>query len=84
MAWIRWVEDEEAQGEVAEVYAAWKRANPGRRRMPEILKALSVRPELLRHMIALTYPVHFADGFLPRRLKEALATYVSALNQCPY
>ncbi len=84
MPWIKWVDDDEADGEVAEIYAAWKRANPGRERMPEILKALSMRPELLRHMIALTYPVHFQDGHLSRRLKEAIATYVSALNRCEY
>ena len=35
MAFIRWVEDEEATGEVAEVYQAWMAANPERPKMPE-------------------------------------------------
>ena len=84
MAWIRWIEDEEAEGAVREVYEAWKAANPERKRMPDILKALSLRPELLKHIIALTYPVHFADGYLDRQTKEAIATFVSALNRCKY
>lgn len=84
MPWIRWIEDDEAEGLVRQVYQAWKEANPGRERMPDILKALSLRPELLKHIVALTYPVHFADGYLDRRTKEAIATYVSALNRCEY
>lgn len=84
MPWIKWIGDDEADGEVAAVYEAWKRANPGRVKMPDILKALSIRPELLKHIIALSYPVHFADGYLDRATKEAIATFVSALNQCPY
>jgi AhpD family alkylhydroperoxidase len=28
--------------------------------------------------------LHFTAGHLDRRTKEMLATYVSALNQCPY
>jgi hypothetical protein len=81
---IRWVEDEEARGAVAETYAAWKAANPGRPRMPEILKCFSLRPDLLSGMIGMTYPLHFADGFLTRRTKEMIATFVSGLNGCPY
>ena len=40
MAYIKWVEDEEAEGVVAEAYGLWRQANPGRTRMPEILKCL--------------------------------------------
>ena len=84
MAWIEWVDDEQATGEVAEVYQAWKRANPGREQMPEILKCFSLRPDLLRAVVGFSYPLHFADGFLTRRTKEMIATLVSGLNQCPY
>lgn len=81
---IDWVEDEQATGLVAEVYAAWKQANPGRDRMPDILKCYSQRPDFLKSVIEFTYPLHFSDGNLSRRQKEMIATFVSGLNQCPY
>ncbi len=81
---IRCVEDHEATGEVGEIYGQWKAANPHRETMPGILKCFSRRPDLLRSMLELTYPLHFADGFLTRRQKEMIATLVSGLNQCPY
>ncbi len=84
MPFLRWVDDEEATGEVAEVYDAWKAANLGRDKMPENLKCFSLRPDFLKALIDFSYPLHFTDGFLSRRVKEMIATYVSALNQCEY
>lgn len=84
MPFIRWVNDDEATGKVAEVYTAWKRANPDRSGMPGILKCFSPRPDLLEAMVGFTYPLHFTDGNLTRRQKEMIATYVSALNRCRY
>ena len=81
---ISWVEDEAATGEVAEIYAAWKRDHPGRPRMPGIMKCFSQRPDFLRDVIDFSYRVHFADGHLERRTKEMIATFVSGLNKCPY
>lgn len=84
MPFIRWVEDHEATGRVAEVYNAWKAANPGRTEMPGILKCFSLRPDFLQQVIDFSGSVHFADGHLTRRQKETIATYVSGLNRCPY
>ena len=84
MPHIRWFDDEEAEGPLAEVYAAWKAANPGRPRMPDILKCFSQRPDFLKQVMDFSYGLHFSDGHLPRRIKEMLATYVSALNRCRY
>ena len=84
MPLIPWIEDAEATGLVAEVYGRWKRANPDREKVPGILKCLSSRPDLLEGVFELSYPLLFSDGFLTRRVKEMLATYVSALNECPY
>ena len=81
---IPWVDDDEAQDEVAEVYRTWKAANPQRPKMPEILKCFSLRPDLLKAIVDLTYPLHFSNGFLTRQTKEMIATLVSGLNQCPY
>ena len=84
MPFIRWVDDDEATGQVAEIYQSWKDANPGRDRMPEILKCFSLRPDFLKSVRDFTYPLHFSDGFLTRRVKEMIATYVSGLNHCLY
>ena len=84
MPFIDWIEDEDARGDVAEVYRDYKDANPHRPRMPEILKCFSQRPDFLRQVIDFSNTVHFSDGHLDRRTKEMIATYVSGLNQCPY
>jgi len=81
---IHWVDDDEATGEVAEIYATWKAANPGRPAMPQILKCFSLRPDFLRALIDFSYPLHFQEGYLTRRVKEMIATLVSGLNRCPY
>jgi hypothetical protein len=84
MAFIRRVEDEEATGQLAEIYQAWLQANPARPRMPEILKCFSLRPDFLKNVIEFSYSLHFSEGFLTRRQKEMIATFVSGLNRCPY
>ena len=83
VAKIRLVEDHEASGAVAEVYAAWKAAT-GRSAMPGILKCFSARPDFLKQVIDFSNTVHFSEGHLSRRHKEMLATAVSAWNHCPY
>jgi hypothetical protein len=77
------VEDTEARGEVAQVYEEW-RAQSGRQVVPGILKCFSARPDFLRQVIAASDTVHFSEGHLTRRIKELIATYVSALNHCPF
>jgi hypothetical protein len=84
MARINWVEEREATGEIAATYAEWMAANPGRPAIPGILKCMSLRPDLFRGVVDISNGVHFSDGHLTRRLKEMIATYVSALNRCPY
>lgn len=84
MARIRWVEERDADGDVADAYASWFAANPGRPAIPGILKCFSPRPDFFRDVVAFSNRVHFSDGHLDRRTKEMIATYVSALNGCPY
>ena len=81
---IAWVEDDQASGELAEIYEAWREQNPDRGDVPEILKWFSARPDFLAPVMQASYGLHFTDGHLDRRQKEAIATYVSALNQCEY
>jgi hypothetical protein len=84
MARIRWVEERDATGDAAAAYAAWMAANPGRPEIPAILKCLSLRPDFFKAIDNLSTQIHFSEGHLTRRLKEMIATYVSALNRCPY
>ena len=84
MAWIKWISDDEATGPVQDIYENWMKKNPGRSQMPDILKCFSLRPDLLQSVIDISYPLQFAEGFLTRRQKDMIATYVSALNQCRY
>lgn len=84
MARIRWVNEDEATGDIAAAYSAWMAANPGRPQIPGILKCMSLRADLFTGIVDLSDRVHFSEGHLTRRLKEMIATYVSALNRCPY
>ena len=81
---IAWINDADATGELGVIYRDWLAHNPGRESLPEILKCFSQRPDFLRDVMAFSYRVHFSEGHLTRRVKEMIATYVSALNQCPY
>ncbi len=77
------IEDRDATGEVAQVYEEW-RAKSGRQQMPGILKCFSHRADFLREVIKFSDTVHFSQGHLDRRTKEAIASWVSWLNRCPY
>ena len=56
----------------------------GRKQVPGILRTMSLQPEYMRYIHELSVKAHFSDGFLKRRTKELIATYVSALNRCKY
>ena len=49
-----------------------------------ILRTMTLQPEYLKFISDLSQKAHFSDGFLKRRVKEMIATYVSELNQCKY
>lgn len=81
---IGWTDDADADGELREIYEQWKRDNPGRDSFPGILKCFSARPDFLRQVMDFSDGLHFAEGYLNRRTKEMIATWVSALNVCRY
>jgi hypothetical protein len=84
MARIRWVEESEATGDAAAAYSEFLAANPGRPGIPAILKCMSLRPDFFRDVVTMSDRVHFSPGHLTVRIKEMIATLVSALNLCPY
>jgi uncharacterized peroxidase-related enzyme len=80
---IELIEDQDATGELARVYDEW-RAKSGRQLVPGILKCFSHRPDFLREVMRFSDTVHFSAGHLDRKTKEAIASWVSYLNRCPY
>lgn len=77
------IEDAEATGDVAKVYDEW-RAKSGRTQMPGVLKCFGHRPDFLREVLRFGDTIHFSEGHLTRKTKEAIASWVSYLNRCPY
>jgi uncharacterized peroxidase-related enzyme len=80
MAWITTVDEEEAQGEVKEVYDEVK-ATFGR--LSPAFTIFSLRPAYLKAMWRLHTAV-MQEGLLSRVEKEAIALAVSAVNGCGY
>jgi hypothetical protein len=80
---IKLIQDAEATGDTAAAYDEW-RAKSGRQQMPGILKCFGQRPDFLRQVMQFSDTVHFSEGYLSRRYKEMIASYVSYLNRCPY
>jgi hypothetical protein len=78
VARLKWVD--EGDPSAPEVY---RRFGGGRGPVPEILKTMSLRPEIMEAIGELSR-YHFSDGFLNRRTHEMIASYVSALNRCKY
>jgi alkylhydroperoxidase family enzyme len=81
VAHIRLVEEADADGLLAEEYdAAIERAG----KVFNILKAMSLRPEVLRASIALYREIMLGESELSRRERELLATVASAEQGCHY
>jgi uncharacterized peroxidase-related enzyme len=79
VARLKWVEE-------ADRRATWvyRRFNGGRDSVPDIYKAMSMRPELMEKVLDLSEQAHFSDGFLDHRTKERIATLVSSVNRSNY
>jgi hypothetical protein len=82
MARIAWVEDADAEGPLAEIYAAARAHNP-QGKVADILRTMSLRPDFLQAIRAASQ-LHFSDGALTRAQHEMIASYVSALNRCHF
>ena len=82
MARIKWVEDAEATGAVADAFAQI-RATSMSGGVADILRTMSLRPDF---MLAINQAsdMHFTDGALTRAQHELIASYVAALNRCHY
>ena len=79
MARIKWIS--ESDPEAATVY---RMAGGGNRPVPGIVKTMSLQPQWMEMVFGLAQTAHFSDTKLPRRTKEMIATYVSAINHCKF
>ena len=86
MARIAWIEDRDASGPLAEIYAAARATHEALGlgpEVPDIVRTMSLRPDFLRAVMG-AGQLHFSDGALSRAQHEMIASYVSALNRCHY
>jgi alkylhydroperoxidase family enzyme len=81
VAHIRLIEPEDAHGLLAAEYeAAVERAG----KVYNIVKSMSLRPEVLRRSMEMFRAIMFGPSALTRQERELLATVVSAANECYY
>jgi uncharacterized peroxidase-related enzyme len=81
MAWIRVIDEPEAQGGLKECYDEIKKA---RGKVANIMKVHSLQPEAMLAHLNFYKTIMFGLSGLSRRQRELLATVVSALNGCAY
>ena len=82
MAHLRLVEVAQAEGELKEEYDAAAGRSGGK--VFNIVKAMSLRPRVLRASMALYREIMFGESPLTRVERELLAVVVSAANTCHY
>ena len=81
MSWIHEIEESDATGDIADVYA---RLREERGRVANILKVHSLRPPALVHHLDLYMGLLFGPGGLSRAQRELIAVVVSRANRCAY
>ena len=82
MTRIKVIQESEATGQLADLYATAKAQSPIGV-VAEILKTMSLQPDFLAAVQAASR-MHFTDGALTRAQHEMIASYVSAINRCRY
>lgn len=81
MPWIPWVEEDEATGELADVY---ERARQRFTFVPDAVKIFSIRPEVAVAQDRLRGVVLGAASSLGARRADLIGTAVSGMNHCEY
>lgn len=79
---VRLIEEADATGRLAELYAEVKSAT-GLDFVPDMFRLVSTRPELLE-VVLKGYNGIFNHGVLPRETRELISAWTSRVNQCPY
>jgi hypothetical protein len=80
---IAWIDDDDAQGELVDVFAEIRDRHVSGQ-VPPILRTMSHRPDFLTAVNQAANLLHFRDGALSRAQHEMIASHVSAINHCHY
>jgi uncharacterized peroxidase-related enzyme len=81
MAWVKSVEEPEAEGYVKSLYEGLVKQ---RGWIPNIVKSTTIRPEMTRAWMGLFSTLMFGPSELTRAQREMIATVVSVANRCHY
>lgn len=81
MAWIDVVDEDDAEGELAELY---EQIRSSRGKVANIMKIHSLHPEAMEKHLAFYLTIMFKRAGLSREQRELVATAVSSLNSCEY
>jgi uncharacterized peroxidase-related enzyme len=81
MTWVRTVGEREAEAYLKTVYEGMRKQ---RGFVPNIVKSMSIRPELTRAWMGLYTTLMFSQSELSRAEREMIATVVSVANRCHY
>ena len=81
MAWIRVVDERDAEGDLASAYAE---VAASRGRVANILKVHSLSPPAMKTHLAFYRQMMFGRSELSRSQREAIAVAVSTVNGCHY
>jgi uncharacterized peroxidase-related enzyme len=81
MAWIRIIDEAEAEGKLKAYYDEIAKA---RGKVANIMKIHSLHPESMKTHIEFYLAIMFRPGGLRREQRELIATVVSSLNVCAY
>lgn len=81
MAWIRVIDESEAEGDLKEIYDEQSRQAGA---VANILKIHSLRPKILATHMPLYAAIMHVPGALSRVQREMIAVVVSVANHCHY
>ena len=81
MSWIEQVPDDQAEGLLAQLYAA-ARQRAGK--VFNIVRIMSLNPAAMRDSLAIYRTLMFGESPLPRGMRELLAVVTSRVNHCRY
>lgn len=81
MAWIDVIDEDEAEGKLAELY---EEIRSSRGKVANIMKIHSLHPEAMEKHLEFYLTIMFKRAGLSRKQRELIATVVSSINQCQY
>ena len=81
MAWIDVIDEEDADGELADLY---EQIRSSRGKVANIMKIHSLHPEAMQKHLDFYLTIMFKRAGLSREQRELIATVVSSLNDCEY